>query len=523
MTFVKPPSIAKRNQKYSPLTAFLEYFSPDVFRLIVNMTNKNYHRKRRLREEARGVKSSDKKSHNAEWKDTTVPEMKIFIGLLIAMGLDRRPELSMYWRTTCPVMRLPGFAAVMTSRRFSLIHRHLHFSEPEEITSEKPSTSTSQPPVTDKLWKIRTFLELIRQNCLRKYNVGRELAIDESMIPFKGRISFRQFIPSKRTRYGIKVWALAESDTSYLANFQIYVGGEPTVLNEECAYGLSTAIVLRLMEPYKGNGHHLYMDNFYTSVQLLELLQRDGTYACGTARTTRKGFPKELILTKTGPAKAKRGDMDWSMCGDVLCYSWYDNKPVYLMSTIHRPEVTPAVCVKRRKSAANPDGEIRCPPLIKDYNKYMGAVDSNDQMRKYYQLMRKSNAWYRKIFCYMLEISVHNARVLYESCVGKKQNGCRFREGLITALVGEETLRPRSSSGRADEKLRRDGSLWHLPTNAPEKSRKSCVYCLAKKAAARAHDEELNRRQSFIMCNTCHVHLCHNRDRECFRLYHEEI
>lgn len=88
----------------------------------------------------------------------------------------------------------------------------------------QPQTSRSQPPVIDKLWKIRKFMELIRQNCIRKYNVGQDLAYDESMIPFKVRICFRQFIPSRRTNFGIKAGP-CQNQTLHILQISQYMLG----------------------------------------------------------------------------------------------------------------------------------------------------------------------------------------------------------------------------------------------------------------------------------------------------------
>ena len=53
-----------------------------------------------------------------------------------------------------------------------------------------------------------------------------------------------------------------------------------------------------LTEPSRQKYHHVYFDNFFSSVGLLEDLEEVGLYACGTARTDRKGFPPELKKPK---------------------------------------------------------------------------------------------------------------------------------------------------------------------------------------------------------------------------------
>lgn len=46
------------------------------------------------------------------------------------------------------------------------------------------------------------------------------------MIGFRGRLSFRQYMPAKPTKYGIKVWMAANSSNSYVLNFAVYLGKE---------------------------------------------------------------------------------------------------------------------------------------------------------------------------------------------------------------------------------------------------------------------------------------------------------
>ena len=53
---------------------------------------------------------------------------------------------------------------------------------------------------------IEPFLDLLRQKCQEHVNPGIHIAIDEALILWKGRLRFRQFIKTKRSRFGIKVF-----------------------------------------------------------------------------------------------------------------------------------------------------------------------------------------------------------------------------------------------------------------------------------------------------------------------------
>ena len=55
----------------------------------------------------------------------------------------------------------------------------------------------------------------------------------------------------------------------------------------------TTTLVLSLLEKFQllDKGHRVYMDNYYTSPELLEELYFRETYACATVRNNRKGMP----------------------------------------------------------------------------------------------------------------------------------------------------------------------------------------------------------------------------------------
>ena len=49
----------------------------------------------------------------------------------------------------------------------------------------------------DRPWKLRNLFEIIRTNFSKFYNPSENLAIDEVIVKFKGRVLFKQYIPKK--------------------------------------------------------------------------------------------------------------------------------------------------------------------------------------------------------------------------------------------------------------------------------------------------------------------------------------
>jgi len=59
-------------------------------------------------------------------------------------------------------------------------------------------------------------LNLIKRNAKGALNLERNIAIDETLVKFKGRVSFRQFLPNKPGRFGVKNFTLSESSSGYV-------------------------------------------------------------------------------------------------------------------------------------------------------------------------------------------------------------------------------------------------------------------------------------------------------------------
>ena len=92
--------------------------------------------------------------------------------------------------------------------------------------------------------------------------------------------------------------------------------------------GLGEKVVLTLAESIKGRPHHLYFDNYFSSISLLSKLLEEGMYACGTIRTNCKEYPSEIS------DEAKRFN---HQCGNLVATAWKDNTMVNAVSTLTSP------------------------------------------------------------------------------------------------------------------------------------------------------------------------------------------
>jgi hypothetical protein len=93
------------------------------------------------------------------------------------------------------------------------------------------------------------------------------------------RLAFKQYIQNKRDRFGIKEFKLCIS-FCYTIAMQVYCGKE--VDNMLNVGNVGSSVVMELAEPYLDNGRTVYVDDWYSSVELAELLQARNTYLVGT-------------------------------------------------------------------------------------------------------------------------------------------------------------------------------------------------------------------------------------------------
>ena len=131
----------------------------------------------------------------------TRPELLSFIGIVIAFGLRPSPELEDHFSLD-PLLGSPYIVRNMPYRRFRNILSSLHFADNRTLVRDRTSDDY------DVLGKIRPLINVIRQRFRDNYSPHHNLSIDEAMIAFKGRISIKQYMPIKPTKYGIKVWSM---------------------------------------------------------------------------------------------------------------------------------------------------------------------------------------------------------------------------------------------------------------------------------------------------------------------------
>ena len=97
------------------------------------------------------------------------------------MDLVRKNQLKNYWSTD-PLLATP-IEQTITRYRYLDILRFLHFSNNKNTAPD------------DRLRKIRSVVDDLREKFKSTINPNKELCIDKSLVLWKKRLLFKQYIP----------------------------------------------------------------------------------------------------------------------------------------------------------------------------------------------------------------------------------------------------------------------------------------------------------------------------------------
>nr|XP_012153228.1 PREDICTED: piggyBac transposable element-derived protein 4-like [Megachile rotundata] len=452
------------------------FIGDDLFDLFVTQTNL-YHNQQ-------NNDNNNASRKNKAWVDTNVVEMKKFLGLVILMGIVKKPEQDDYW-STHPGLHSPIFGNTMPRNRFRQLWKYWHFNNNEHCQ--------------ERLDKIKPVYTNLVEKFQKIYKPEKELSLDEGIIPWRGRLSFRTYNPAKMIKYGILVRMVCEASSGYICNLEIY-----------CAQGKSLiATILSVLSPYLNLWHDIYMENYYNSVKVAEELLQRKTNVCGTIRANR-GVPNCLKS-----ATLKNKSMEFRRKGKILVQKWNSaKKSITMISTIHSAEMVECVSKKTKKKSMKPI-------CIREYNKFMKGVDHADQYLSYYSILRKTKKWTKKTVLYLINCALLNA---YQICIKNSENPIRFKQFLLNLALAwingnEEEQQSRSAaqcnkrSPRYDppDRLTADMRKYRITritgNGRIQNPRRACKVCTAAK----------KRSSTAYMCSSCNVPLHVGK---CFENYH---
>jgi len=461
----------------TPMDYFNLMFSMNIIPDFVRHTN-NYAR----------WKMEQSETVDPIWYEVAENEMKAYLGMNIYMGINKLPGYKDYWSKNNFIGN-EGIKSVMTVRRYEKLTEYFHVSD----RAAEPGRGVQN---YDKLYKIRPVLEMAKHNFKNNYKPSMNLAIDEAMIKWTGRLSYKQYLPAKPIKRGIKVWMRCDSENAYLTDFNIYLGRGPQSEN-----GLGYDVVHQLTRDLTNKYFHVFYDNYFTGVKLAEDLLAEGIYSCGTVRMNRRGLPDDLKRIKL-----QRGQSRIRQKGSLTASVWQDKKPVAFLSTLSNPLLQ--LPVNRRNGRQNL--ALTQPHAAHIYNKYMNGVDRHDQMRMCYDLARYGKKSWKYIFWFVMNSAIVNAFIIYTAATQRAHSKkrythldfrCELAHQLVAGFSGRKRRGPQPANAQNNDENLAGHESVHMNT----------------KRRCRVHMNRKERKETVFGCKVCSVHLCKDG---CHNIYH---
>ncbi|XP_014675102.1 PREDICTED: piggyBac transposable element-derived protein 3-like [Priapulus caudatus] len=439
--------------------------------------------------------------------NATMQEIEQFMGIYFKMGLVKMPGYACFWETD---LRYNPVADIMSRNRFQKLTSYLHIKNNNTVTEQEKE---------DRAWKVRPWLDSLNAT-FSQVSPDEHQSIDEIMVAFKGRALLKQYMPKKPKKWGFKLWGRCDS-SGFLHQFDVYQGRGSGLVGDAPNCGLGGNVVLMLCQslPEKRN-FKICADNFFSNFAMIYELKKRDMFYIGTVRKDRlHGAPlKTEDLKKIGRG-AHHSVIETTR--NLFLLRWYDNKCVNMVSSYVC--ATPVAPVRRYDRKKKEHINVEQPCIVRTYNSTMGGVDLLDMMCSLYKCHLKTRRWYFFIFYHTLTIALVNSWFLYKrdcKLMNVKNIMClrKFQAQVSSALCQcEKRVRGRPSLGtppplkknRVNPRPIADvqyDHIDHLPLYVDERQRCKCC----------------SEKFSQVKCQKCGVHLCLNKNRNCFIAFHQK-
>ena len=269
-------------------------------------------------------------------------------------------------------------------------------------------TTRAERKKLDNLAPFRDIFDLFVERCKTSYSPNVIVTIDEMLPSFRGRCKFRQYIPNKPSKYGIKLQAMVDNTNYYTINLEVYCGKQP-VGPYECS-NKAVDVVERLIQPIRLTNRHVTFDNWYYTQDLAKkLLHNHKLTMVATLRKNKPEIPKSFLQTRGREVTSTLFGFQKDLT--IASYVPRKGKIVLVASTLHHDGTIDLS-----------SGEKKKPEMITFYNSSKGGVDIVDQMCSAYDVTRNTQRWPMVLLGAILNIGCINAKIMHD-----ENNSCNLK------------------------------------------------------------------------------------------------
>lgn len=359
------------------------FFDESVIYMITKYTND------------RIIKEQKKFARERDAKLTDEVEIYALLGIFFLSGCAKTSKGNFLQLFDCK--KGTGMEAVylaMSSQRYRFLMKNLRF---HDTVTDRLSE--------DKMTPIRVLFQTVVNNFQKHFTPSHELNLGDLITPFKGRCAFRQHMPKKPVKFGIKMFALVDCQYPYTYNLEVYVGDNPgpyEVANRKLD------IVVRMTDLIQGEYRTVTMSNWFTTLETAEVLFYKKITIVGAVRPDKKEVPR---IFRTIKEKNLHSSLfGYNHVSTLVQYVCKPDKAILLMSTKH--------C----EDAINKNsGDQLKPEILVYYNHTKKAVDTVQSMCSKADVTRNSRRWALNVFFRLLNLAAINALCIYTINKGQER------------------------------------------------------------------------------------------------------
>ncbi|VDH93637.1 Hypothetical predicted protein [Mytilus galloprovincialis] len=381
---------------------------------------------------------------NGSWEVVTEQEMEKFIGILIYMSFMKLSSVDRYWSRDA-LYRFNPVPSCMSCVRFKAILSFLQITPLPDVNKD------------NKLTRVEPIIEHVRNISRELFQPYEKIAVDERIVKSKHKWSgIRQFMKDKPVKFGIKLWVLADTITGYTCDFYVYLGKKRTQITD-LSKGLAYSVVMNLMPNYCNQGYRLFIDSFYTTLNLINDLLDKKVYTIGAVRGNSTAKPSVFKKNDGWEKLAGRGDFRWHRESRFLTVQWKDCKVVTIVSPIHTGSKVSGCTRTFQARTGWKKQVVKQPECIKSYNDGMFGVDkSNQYLSRHRCYIKTKFHWWKVLFFHCLDMMVVNSFILFQEFRTEFPNKfesipahfgqLEFRESLVRSLLDVGSLEKKHES-----------------------------------------------------------------------------
>lgn len=373
-----------RTSDPSVLDSFYNIFDSKIIDLILKWTNKrlDLHRNKH-----------PNLNTNSNYRRCSTNEMMCLLGLLFYTSAFKSNHETYESLFATDGTEREIFRLCMSGTRFNVLVSFLRTDDFESRQKRMP---------TDPGEAVKEMMELFNVNSQAAYSIGQCATIDEMLVGFRGRCKFKMYMPAKPNKYGLKIQCLADAKTHYVLNAYLYTGkgSDGMYLTEdEKKLAIPTQACLRLCKPIFNSNRNITVDNWYTSIELCNVMKERGLTVVGTLRKNKREIPPEFQASKTRAVESSLFGFTKDL--SIVSFVPKKKKSVILLSSLHH--------------SAKIDEKSSKPEIILYYNNTKGGVDAVDFKCSNYSCSRRTRRWPMAIFFRILDMAGHNSYIIHQS------------------------------------------------------------------------------------------------------------